>query len=136
MMKEPLNASSAFLVRGPVVKGESQCQFPGKCSQYRQVSGRRRVILTIVGFLRGASRIREGDDCVPRVGVAYVTTVQFPYVVKDLVTSFLYSELTDRSVPHPHVALTHRLIDGPPKTPTVGRRRSRLFSTFGGRRFR
>ena len=29
------------------------------------------------------------DVCVPMVGVAYVTTVQFPYAVKDLVTSFL-----------------------------------------------
>ena len=87
MMKELPNASSAFLVRGPVVNREGQRQFSGNCSQYRQVSRRWGIILTIVGFLRGVSRAREGDDCVPRVGVAYVTAVQFPHVVKDLVTS-------------------------------------------------
>lgn len=32
---------------------------------------------------------REGDDCVPEVEAAYVTTVQFPNVVKALVTSFV-----------------------------------------------
>ena len=42
---------------------------------------------------------RQDDDCVPVVGVAYVTTVQFPSVVRALVTSFPFSTTTPRSVP-------------------------------------
>lgn len=56
------------------------------------------------------------DDCVPMVGVAYVTTVQFPYVAEALVTSFHFRN-HDRLVPPPTTS-TH----GWSKAPAIGRR--------------